>query len=75
MATLLAILKAVSAAWTVWKSEREIYNRPDMVRGRVQEQQQQLRDRLNKWDAILSDPNATPQDHAEALRQLRLSDS
>lgn len=75
MATILAILKALAAGWNVWKQERELHNRPEMVKAKTAAAIQTAKDRLSTAEAILANPNATPDQHAEALRQIRLAHS
>jgi hypothetical protein len=70
-----AIFKALWAAISVFRQERQIYNRPDVVQAKKAEAIQEVKDRLSTAESILSDPNATPEQHAEALRQIRLAQS
>lgn len=70
-----AILKAIWAAFAVFKQERSIYNRPDMVKNAVATATQEARDAVRNAEAVLADPNSTAQQHAEALRQIRLAGS
>jgi hypothetical protein len=70
-----AIIQAVLAAFSVFKQERAIYNRPDMVKNSLDTAKQQARDALRNAEAVLADPKATPAQHAEALRQIRLAGS
>lgn len=75
MGIALSILKALTAAWNVWKQEREIFNRPDMVKQKAAENIQLAQDRLSIAEATLADPRSTRAQHAEALRQVRLAHS
>ena len=70
-----AIFKAIWAALAVFKQERSIYNKPEMVRNKVAIGAQEARDAVRNAEAVLADPNATKEQHAEALRQLRLAAS
>lgn len=69
------ILKAISAAFAVWQQERAIYNSPAMVKNKLDIAKQQATDAVRNAESVLADPNATPQQHADALRQLRLAAS
>jgi hypothetical protein len=73
MALLYAIIKAIQAALAVFKQERAIHNTPDMVVAQVEENKRRALDAIYRADKVLADPNATPEQHAEALRQLRLA--
>lgn len=75
MGTVFAIFKALSAALGVFKQERAIYNKPEMVKGKLEEQKQAAIDAINEADRVLADPNATPEQHADALRKIRLAHS
>jgi len=70
-----AIIKAILAALSVFKQEREIYNKPEMVKAATATAIQTAKDRLSTAEATLSDPNATAAEHAESLRQVRLAHS
>jgi len=69
------IFKAIWAALAVWKQERSIRNSPEMIKNNLDIAKQQARDALANAESVLSNPNATPEQHAEALRQLRLAGS
>lgn len=75
MAILLAILKALSAAFHVYKQERGLHNTPDMVKNKLAIAVQNGQDAVNRADEVLANPLSTPQQHAEALRQIRLAHS
>lgn len=68
-------LKAIAAACAVWSQERAMYNRPDMIKNQLDITHQRARDAANAAAAVLSNPNSTPADHADALRAYRLMDS
>lgn len=70
-----AIIAAVAAALKAWNQERAIYNSPEMVKNKLDIAKQQARDALTNAEAVLADPTSTPQQHAEALRKLRLAGS
>jgi hypothetical protein len=70
-----AILAAISAALNAWRQEREIYNKPEMVKNALELRAQEAQDKLNAANAVLANPNATPEQHAEALRTIRLAHS
>lgn len=72
---IAAIFKAIWAALSVFKQEREIRNKPELVKNKLDIAKQAAQDAINKADAVLADPNATPEQHAEALRQIRLAHS
>jgi hypothetical protein len=69
------ILKAIAAAFAVWQQERQIYNAPAMVKNKLDIAKQQAIDAVLNAEAVLADSNATPAQHADALRQLRLAAS
>jgi hypothetical protein len=75
MGLVLAIVKALTAALSVFRQEREVYNKPELVKAKAADAIQEAKDRLSKAEAVLADPNATPAEHAEALRQVRLAHS
>lgn len=75
MGLITAILKAITAAFSVFQSERAIYNSPDLVKAQIATDKQKLIDALNVANKVLADPNATPQQHQEALRTIRLAHS
>ncbi len=70
-----AILAALSAALNAWRQERLVYNSPEMIKNKLDIARQDARDALAITEATLSNPNATPEQHAEALRALRLAGS
>ena len=72
---ITAIIQALLAAFNVFRQERAIYNDPKMVKNKLDIAKQQARDALRNAEAMAADPNATPQQHAEALRQIRLAGS
>lgn len=69
------LLSAISAAFKVFAQERAIRNSPEMVKNAVAIGIQQSTDAVRNAEAVLADPNSTPEAHAEALRQLRLAAS
>lgn len=75
MATLFAIAKALFAAWGIFQKERELYNKPEMVKAKTADAIQEAKDRLSKAESVLADPTASQKDHEEALRQVRLAHS
>lgn len=72
MNLILAILKAITTAFDVFKQERSIYNNPDVAKAKLQQQIQDDKDRIAKANAVLANPNSTLEQHAAALRELRL---
>lgn len=70
-----AIIKAILAAISVFRQEREIYNKPEMVKAATATAIQDGKDKLSAAEAVLADPNSTPEQHAEALRSVRLAHS
>ena len=70
-----AIFKALWAALSVYQQERAIYNKPEMVKNKLDIAKQQAKDAVRNAEAVLADPKATPAQHTEALRQLRLAGS
>lgn len=75
MGFILTVLKAFTAAWNVWKQEREVHNRPDIVKERTAQNIQLVKERLVMAEAILVDPEASPEKHLAALREIRLAHS
>lgn len=75
MGIVTAILKAMAAAFNVFQQERAIHNTPDMVKDKLKTEKQKAIDAVNAADRVLADPNATPEQHKEALRQIRLAHS
>lgn len=73
MGLFLAVVKAIQAALAVFRQEREIHNTPDMVAAKLQENKRNALDAIYHADKVLANPGATPEQHAEALRQLRLA--
>ena len=69
------LLSAIAAGFKVWLQERAIRNSPEMVKNVVAIGIQQSTDAVRNAEAVLADPNSTPEAHAEALRQLRLAAS
>lgn len=67
-----AIIKAILAALSVWKQERELRNSPQMIAAKVAGEREKVAERLRETDAVLANPNASAEDHAEALKRLRL---
>ncbi len=70
-----SIFKALLAALAVFKQERALYNDPAMVKNKLDIAKQEARDALRNAEATLANPNSTPAQHAEALRQIRLAGS
>jgi len=70
-----AIIKAIWAALSVFKQERAIYNSPELIKNKLAIGKQEAVDAVRNAEAVLADPGATTQQHAEALRQLRLAAS
>jgi len=75
MGFILAIIRAITAGANVFSKEREIANRPDMVKTATGNEIQKVKDALTQAEQVLADPQATPAQHAEALRQIRLAHS
>lgn len=75
MAIFLAIFKALMAGLRVFQQERELYNKPEMVKAKTADAIQEAKDRLSKAESVLADPTASQKDHEEALRQVRLAHS
>jgi hypothetical protein len=75
MGFILPIIAAITAAFNVWKQERAIYNKPDIVKNELDKARQAASDALNNADAVAANPNATPAQHAEALKAIRLAHS
>lgn len=75
MGIAIAILKALSAAWSVWTQERAIANRPEIVKSVAAQNIQTVKDRLSAAEAVLADPSASAEDHLNALREVRLAHS
>jgi hypothetical protein len=69
------ICAALAAAFNVYQQERAIYNRPDIVAGKLAAARQQSRDRLTNADAVAEDPSSTPAQKVDAMRQIRLAHS
>jgi hypothetical protein len=69
------ILKAIAAAFAVWQLERALRNSPEQVKNKLDIAKQQATDALRNAESVTADPNATPEQHAEALRQIRLAGS
>lgn len=69
------IFKAIAAALAVWRQERALYNSPELIKNKLDIAKQQATDAVRNAESVLADPNATPQAHADALRQLRLAAS
>lgn len=69
------IIKAIWAALAVFKQERSLYNSPEMTKNKVAIAKQQAIDAINQAEKVLHDQQATPEQHAEALRQIRLAGS
>ena len=72
---IAALFKAFGAGLNVFKQERQLKNSPEVVKGALSVQLQQAKDKINAADAVLADPNATPEQHAAALREIRLAHS
>jgi len=68
---IAAILKAITAAFSVWQQERAIRNSPEMVKNKLDIAKQEATDAVRNAEAVLADPNATTKEHADALRKLR----
>lgn len=71
MSIFWAILKALSAAFSAFNRERELYNSPEMVKNKLAQQNQAAKDAVNKADAVLANPNASDEEHKKALDELR----
>lgn len=71
MSIFWAILKALSAAFSAFQKERELYNNPEMVKNKLAQQNQEAKDAINRADAVLADPTASAEAHKQALDQLR----
>src|SRR5437660_5028966 len=69
------ILSALAAAFNVWRQERAIYNSPDEIKNKIAIGIQQSTDAVRNAEAKLANPASTLQEHADALRQLRLAAS
>ncbi len=69
------IFKAIAAALAVWRQERSLYNSPAEVKNKLDIAKQQSADAVRNAEAVLANPNATPEQHADALRALRLAAS
>ena len=69
------IFKAIWAAIAAFRQERSIYNKPEMVKNKLDIAKQQATDAVRNAEAVLADPNSTPEAHAKALRDLRLAAS
>jgi len=65
------ILKAIAAAFAVWQQERAIYNSPALVKNKLDIAKQAATDAVRNAEATLANPDATAQQHADALRALR----
>lgn len=72
---ITAILKAIWAALSVFKQEREIRNKPEIAKGKLEVERQKVMDAINEADRVLADPNATPEQHRKALETIRLAHS
>jgi len=70
-----AIIKAIWAALSVFKQERAIYNSPELIKNKLAIGKQEAVDAVRNAESVLADPAATAEQHAEALRQLRLAAS
>jgi hypothetical protein len=70
-----AIIQAILAALSVFKQERAIHNSPELIKNKLDIARQQARDALRNAESLLADTDATSEQHAEALRQLRLAGS
>jgi hypothetical protein len=66
-----AILKALSAGFSIFQKERELYNNPEIVKNKLAQQNQEAKDAVNKADAVLANPNASEAEHKKALDELR----
>lgn len=66
-----AILKAITAALSVWRQERAIHNSPELIKNKLDIARQESTDAVRVAEATLANPNATSQQHADALRRLR----
>jgi hypothetical protein len=75
MGFILPIIAALTAAFNVWKQERAIYNKPEMAKNELDKARQAAVDAINNADAVLANTKATPEQHAEALRIIRLAHS
>ena len=69
------IFKAIAAALAVWQQERALRNSPEMTKNTLDIAKQKAIGAVRDAEAVLADPNSTPEQHAEALRQLRLAAS
>jgi len=69
------ILKALAWAFAIWQQERAIYNSPAEIKNKLDIAKQAAADAVRNAEATLANPNATPQAHADALRQLRMAAS
>ncbi len=70
-----AIIKAIWAALAVFRQERSIYNKPEMVKNKLAIAKQEATDAVRIAETTLANPNSTPEQHAEALRALRMAAS
>jgi hypothetical protein len=75
MGFILPIIAALTAAFNVWKQERAIYNNPAIVKNELDKARQAATDAINNADAVLANPQSTPEQHAAALKQIRLAHS
>jgi hypothetical protein len=72
---LNAIFNAVRAGLAVFSQERALYNSPEMAKNKLDIARQASTDAVRNAEAVLADPTATLDQHAEALRALRLAAS
>lgn len=75
MGFLGPLLKAIAAAFATWNQERALRNSPEQIKNVHDIAVQKARDAVRNSEAVLADSTATPEAHAEALRQLRLAAS
>lgn len=71
IALIVALVRAVGAGFSVFQQERAIYNSPAMVKNKLDIAKQEAIDAVRNAEAVTANPNATAQQHADALRQLR----
>lgn len=74
-AIISEILKIGATLLSIFARFYEAKNSPAEVQAAVEQLHQDLKDKERAIDAVLSDPNATPEQHKAALEKLRMSQS
>jgi outer membrane murein-binding lipoprotein Lpp len=68
-------LRMAGTLVSIFSKLLELHNSPEMVKAKMAQLHQDLKDHEAKIDKIAADPNATPEDHQKALDAIRLGAS